>query len=76
MSRRRRLMTTPSSTSTDPTEQSSTAYKWVTDADAFNQLLVQASQVPRIALDTEFHRERTYWPKLALLQLRILDEIF
>ena len=69
-------MTTPSSTSTDPTEQSSTAYKWVTDADAFNQLLVQASQVPRIALDTEFHRERTYWPKLALLQLRILDEIF
>jgi len=24
---------------------------------------------PRYALDTEFHRERTYWPKLALIQI-------
>ena len=29
------------------------------------QLLVQ----PRYALDTEFHRERTYWPKVALVQI-------
>ena len=24
---------------------------------------------PRYALDTEFHRERTYWPKVALVQI-------
>ena len=29
------------------------------------QLLVQ----PRYALDTEFHRERPYWPKVALVQI-------
>jgi ribonuclease D len=29
----------------------------------------------RYALDTEFHRERTYWPQLALVQLRIGEHI-
>lgn len=30
---------------------------------------------PRYALDTEFHRERTYFPKLALIQLAWPDEV-
>ncbi|MEM8704957.1 MAG: HRDC domain-containing protein, partial [Actinomycetota bacterium] len=34
-------------------------------ADVVAQLLDQ----PRYALDTEFHRERTYWPKVALVQI-------
>ena len=34
-------------------------------ASVVEQLLGQ----PRYALDTEFHRERTYWPKVALVQI-------
>lgn len=34
-------------------------------ASVVEQLLEQ----PRYALDTEFHRERTYWPKVALVQI-------
>lgn len=30
---------------------------------------------PRYALDTEFHRERTYWPKVALLQIAWADDV-
>ena len=40
------------------------------DTDAgLREALDQLEGEPRYALDTEFHRERTYWPKAALLQL-------
>ena len=32
-------------------------------------VLDQLADQPRYALDTEFHRERTYWPKVALIQI-------
>ena len=47
----------------------SQAYRWVdTDAE-FAAVIDRLVAEPRYALDTEFHRERTYYPKLALLQL-------
>jgi ribonuclease D len=44
-------------------------YRWVDDADGLAALLEELAHEPRYALDTEFHRERTYWPKAALVQL-------
>ncbi len=33
------------------------------------EVLESLQSEPRYALDTEFHRERTYWPKVALVQI-------
>lgn len=41
----------------------------IVDDDALAALVDEVSREPRYALDTEFHRERTYYPKLALVQL-------
>ena len=40
-------------------------------ASALDQLVGEE----RYALDTEFHRERTYWPKVALLQIAWGDDL-
>ena len=41
----------------------------ITDGHALARLVDRLDDVDRYALDTEFHRERTYWPHLALVQL-------
>jgi ribonuclease D len=41
----------------------------VTGAAALDSLIDRLMVADRYALDTEFHRERTYWPRLALLQV-------
>ena len=45
------------------------AYRWVDTDTEFGAVVDWLIAEPRYALDTEFHRERTYFPKLALLQL-------
>jgi ribonuclease D len=44
-------------------------HRWIDDQAAFSAVLDELAGASRYALDTEFHRERTYYPKLALVQL-------
>lgn len=42
---------------------------WVDEPGALDDLVARLLAEPRYALDTEFHGERTYWPRLALVQI-------
>jgi len=44
-------------------------YSLLTEQAAFDSLLGTLKGEERIAVDTEFHRERTYFPKVALVQI-------
>lgn len=44
-------------------------YQWVATQEHFDDVLAELLEVDRYALDTEFHRERTYFPQLALVQV-------
>jgi ribonuclease D len=44
-------------------------YRWIDDPGEFADLVETLVEEPAYGLDTEFHRERTYVAKLALLQL-------
>jgi ribonuclease D len=50
-----------------------TTYEWVDTDAAFADACRAAAAEDAYALDTEFHRERTYYPHVALLQLRWAD---
>jgi ribonuclease D len=45
------------------------SFDYVTTSAELARIIERASQSDAYALDTEFHRERTYYPELALLQL-------
>ncbi|MEP7047665.1 MAG: HRDC domain-containing protein [Ilumatobacteraceae bacterium] len=49
-------------------------YSWVDSQSEFEALIDRLCAEPRYALDTEFHRERTYFPKLALMQFAVDTE--
>ncbi len=49
-------------------------YRWIDSQSEFEALVDRLRAQPRYALDTEFHRERTYFPKLALMQFATGDE--
>ncbi len=42
---------------------------WIDEPPALDNLVAQLVHEPRYALDTEFHGEKTYWPRLALVQI-------
>lgn len=47
-------------------------HRWIDTQSEFEALIDRLVVAPRYALDTEFHRERTYFPKLALMQFATL----
>lgn len=53
----------------DGREASTSAFRWVDDQAELDGIVAELRGIDRYALDTEFHRERTYYPKLALIQI-------
>jgi len=50
-------------------------FKWITEHADFEELVDELVRADAYALDTEFHRERTYLPELAVVQLATRDRI-
>jgi ribonuclease D len=50
-------------------------HRWVDDQDELDAVVDELLAVDRYAIDTEFHRERTYYPTLALVQLGWGDQL-
>jgi len=51
------------------TTEPATVPELVVDQDRFDALIPQICDQPTYAVDTEFHRERSYYPKVALVQI-------
>ena len=50
-------------------------FEWIGNDDALEEFVSYAMQHPVYYLDTEFHREKTYFPQLALIQIASGDRI-
>lgn len=46
-----------------------TNYQWIDDDRRLVEVCESIASAERVAIDTEFHRERTYFPELALVQI-------
>lgn len=55
--------------------ESSASYRIVDSDQGLDDVIDQLLQVDRYAIDTEFHRERTYYPQLALIQIAWADQL-
>ncbi len=51
------------------TELVALEFRWIDSDDALRAVIDALVDQPRYALDTEFHRERTFFPALALVQI-------
>ena len=56
-------------------KHSDVTHRWIASTVELAEYIDRLLADPRYAMDTEFHRERTYFPKLALVQLAGAGEI-
>jgi ribonuclease D len=49
--------------------------QWIDDRVSLASVVEALQTLPQYALDTEFERVRTFWPKLALVQIALKDRI-
>jgi ribonuclease D len=56
-------------------DDASDAARWVDDDGALAEIAERLLDEPAFAIDTEFHRERTYFPQLALVQIGWGDQV-
>jgi ribonuclease D len=49
-------------------------HRLIEDAAALDEVVRALIDAPRYAVDTEFHRERTYFPTVALVQIKWADQ--
>ena len=54
----------------------SSDYRWIEDDQSVLVIANQLKSVANYAIDTEFHREKTYFPQLALVQIRVEGETY
>ena len=52
-----------------------TPARWIAEADELDAVVSGLAGVDVYAMDTEFHRERTYYPRLALVQIAWGNEV-
>lgn len=52
-----------------------TPYVWIDSDAGLREFVASSLAAPLYFLDTEFHREKTYYPQLALVQINIDDSI-
>jgi ribonuclease D len=57
------------STAAEPTSLDPGAHRWLDTDAAVDELLDELAGEPEVAIDTEFHRERTYWPQVSVVQI-------
>lgn len=50
-------------------------YEWISDTAALDEFVDFAVGADRYCVDTEFHREKTYVPQLALIQVEVAGRI-
>lgn len=53
-----------------------TSYQWVDSDHLIAEIVGKIQSVEAYAIDTEFHRERTYYPQLALIQIAVAGDIY
>lgn len=58
------------------TARSDVSYTWIDNDRDLENFFARADGVTHYFLDTEFHREKTYFPQLALIQISTGNEVF